>query len=156
MLGKENRLEARIVSVNISRVKGVRKTPVPEIELIENYGVKGDAHAGNWHRQVSMLSTLSIDKARKWGIDVNFGDFAENITVEGVELWNFPVGTKVLANDVELELTQIGKECHDGCAIARAVGKCIMPKEGVFLKVVKGGKIKAGDTLIFIIPKAGF
>lgn len=150
--GKENRLEAKVVSVNLSKAKGIKKTPVSEIELIENYGVNGDAHAGNWHRQVSMLSTSSIDKARKWGIDVNFGDFAENITVEEIELWKLPVGTKVFVNDVELELTQIGKECHDGCAIAKLVGKCVMPKEGIFLKVIKGGKIKAGDILIFVVP----
>lgn len=152
MSGKENRLEAKVVSVNISETKGVKKTPVKEIELIENYGVKKDAHAGNWHRQVSMLSTISIEKARKWGIDAGFGDFAENITVEGIELWKLPVGTRVFGKDVEFVVTQIGKECHDGCAIAKATGKCVMPKEGIFLKVIKGGKIKAGDTLIFVIP----
>ncbi|MEJ5229060.1 MAG: MOSC domain-containing protein [Pseudothermotoga sp.] len=152
MNGKEKEVEAKILSVNISRVKGVKKTPVDEIELLENYGVKGDAHAGNWHRQVSMLSVSSIEKARNWGIEVNYGDFAENITVDGIEVWQLPVGTKVFVKDVELEVTQIGKECHDGCAVAKAVGKCVMPTEGIFLKVIRGGKIKSGDTAIFVIP----
>ncbi|HBT39434.1 MAG: MOSC domain containing protein [Thermotoga sp. 50_1627] len=152
MSGRENKLEGKILSVNISKVKGVKKTPAEEIELIENYGVKDDAHAGNWHRQVSMLSVSSIEKARNWGIEANYGDFAENITVDGVDVYRLPVGTKVYINDlVELEVTQIGKECHDRCAIAKTVGKCVMPVEGIFLKVLKGGKAKAGDKVVFIL-----
>ncbi len=145
------RVVGKVLSVNVSSVKGVKKIPVDEIELIENFGVKGDAHAGNWHRQVSMLSVQSIEKVRKWGIQVDFGDFAENITVDVPNLWRFPVGTKVFINDCEMEITQIGKECHDKCAIARAVGKCVMPLEGIFLKVLKGGKVRKGDPVIFDI-----
>jgi len=148
-----NKFEARVVSVNISKVKGVRKTPVEEIELIANHGVKNDAHAGNWHRQVSILSVNSIEKARTWGIQVNFGDFAENITVEGVQVWKLPLGTKVFVNEAELEITQIGKECHDRCEIAKIVGRCVMPTEGIFLRVIKGGKVKAGDRIIFVTGK---
>lgn len=121
-----------------------------EIELIANHGVKNDAHAGNWHRQVSILSVNSIEKARTWGIQVNFGDFAENITVEGVQVWKLPLGTKVFVNEAELEITQIGKECHDRCEIAKIVGRCVMPTEGIFLRVIKGGKVKAGDRIIFV------
>ncbi|MGB9821582.1 MAG: MOSC domain-containing protein [Pseudothermotoga sp.] len=150
MNGNVNKFEARVVSVNISRVKGVKKTPVEEIELIANHGVKNDAHAGNWHRQVSILSVNSIEKARTWGIQVNFGDFAENITVEGVQVWKLPLGTKVFVNEAELEITQIGKECHDRCEIAKIVGRCVMPTEGIFLRVIKGGKVKAGDRIIFV------
>ncbi|MGJ8455520.1 MOSC domain-containing protein [Pseudothermotoga sp. U03pept] len=151
MSTRENKLEGKILSVNISKVKGVKKTPVEEIELIENYGVKDDAHAGNWHRQVSMLSLSSIEKARSWGIEVNYGDFAENITVDGVDVYRLSVGTKAYINDlVELEVTQIGKECHDRCAIAKTVGKCVMPTEGIFLRVLRGGKVKAGDRVLFI------
>jgi len=148
-----NKFEARVVSVNISKVKGVRKTPVEEIELIANHGVKNDAHAGNWHRQVSILSVNSIEKARTWGIQVNFGDFAENITVEGVQVWKLPLGTKVFVNEAELEITQIGKECHDRCEIAKIVGRCVMPTEGIFLRVIKGGKVKAGNRIIFVTGK---
>jgi len=151
--GNVNKFEARVVSVNISKVKGVRKTPVEEIELIANHGVKNDAHAGNWHRQVSILSVNSIEKARTWGIQVNFGDFAENITVEGVQVWKLPLGTKVFVNEAELEITQIGKECHDRCEIAKIVGRCVMPTEGIFLRVIKGGKVKAGDRIIFVTGK---
>ncbi|HOJ88248.1 MAG TPA: MOSC domain-containing protein [Pseudothermotoga sp.] len=153
MSGNVNKFEARVVSVNISKVKGVRKTPVEEIELIANHGVKNDAHAGNWHRQVSILSVNSIEKARTWGIQVNFGDFAENITVEGVQVWKLPLGTKVFVNEAELEITQIGKECHDRCEIAKIVGRCVMPTEGIFLRVIKGGKVKAGDRIIFVTGK---
>lgn len=142
-----------VLSVNLSKVKGVRKTPQEYIVLVENYGVQNDAHAGNWHRQVSMLSKSSIDKARSWGIEVSYGDFAENITVDGVDVWKLPLGTRVHINDVVLEVTQVGKECHDRCAIAKLVGKCVMPVEGIFLKVLKGGTIRPGDKVVFVLPR---
>lgn len=142
-----------VLSVNISKVKGVKKVPQEEIVLVENHGVLGDAHAGSWHRQVSMLSKSSIDKARSWGIEVSFGDFAENITIDNVDVWKLPIGTKVYINDAILEVTQVGKECHDRCAIAKIVGKCVMPSEGIFLKVVKGGVVRPGDKVVFVLPK---
>jgi len=142
-----------VLSVNLSKMKGVRKTPQEYIVLVENYGVQNDAHAGNWHRQVSMLSKSSIDKARSWGIEVSYGDFAENITVDGVDVWKLPLGTRVHINDVVLEVTQVGKECHDRCAIAKLVGKCVMPVEGIFLKVLKGGTIRPGDKVVFVLPR---
>lgn len=144
-----NMVKARILSINISEKKGTVKTPVESAILIENFGLKGDAHAGKWHRQVSMLSKSSIDKMKKLGLNLKYGDFAENITVDSVEVYKFPVGTKVRINEAILEITQIGKECHTGCAIAQQVGKCVMPQEGIFLKVLKGGKISVGDEIIF-------
>ncbi len=148
-----NELVGVVLSVNISKVKGVKKVPQEQIILIEDHGVLNDAHAGNWHRQVSMLSKSSIDKARSWGLDVSFGDFAENITVDGVDVWKLPLGTKVYINDAILEVTQIGKECHDRCAIAKMVGKCVMPVEGIFLRVLKGGTVKPNDRVVFVLPE---
>ncbi|HBJ81934.1 MAG TPA: MOSC domain-containing protein [Pseudothermotoga sp.] len=142
----------KIISINVSKVKGVKKTPVEEVILVENHGISGDAHAGNWHRQISMLSIESIEKARKWGIDVNAGDFAENITIEGVEVWKLPLKTRAIIGTVELEISQIGKQCHDKCEIAKIVGRCVMPAEGIFLKVLRGGKIKVNDVVEFCIP----
>lgn len=141
-----------VLSVNLSKVKGVKKTPQEHIILVENHGVQGDAHAGNWHRQVSMLSKSSIDKAKSWGIDVSYGDFAENITVDGVDVWKLPLGTKVHINEAVLEVTQVGKECHDRCAIAKLVGKCVMPTEGIFLKVLRGGVVRTNDRATFYPP----
>ncbi|WP_041075768.1 MOSC domain-containing protein [Thermotoga caldifontis] len=148
-----NELVGVVLSVNISKVKGVKKVPQKQIILVEDHGVLNDAHAGNWHRQVSMLSKSSIDKARSWGLDVSFGDFAENITVDGVDVWKLPLGTKVYINDAILEVTQIGKECHDRCAIAKMVGKCVMPVEGIFLRVLKGGTVKPNDRVVFVLPE---
>lgn len=148
-----NELVGVVLSVNVSKVKGVKKIPQEQITLVENHGVLNDAHAGNWHRQVSMLSKSSIDKARSWGIDVSFGGFAENITVDGVDVWKLPIGTKVYINDAVLEVTQVGKECHDRCAIARMVGKCVMPTEGIFLRVLKGGTVKPNDRVVFVLPE---
>ncbi|AEH50626.1 MOSC domain-containing protein [Pseudothermotoga thermarum] len=145
------RITGKVLSVNISFQKGVRKKPVEEIELVENFGVKNDAHAGNWHRQVSMLSVKSIEKAKSWGIQVGYGDFAENITVDVPDIWRFPVGTKVYINECVLEITQVGKECHEKCVIAKSVGRCVMPIEGIFLRVLKGGKVKKGDNVVFEI-----
>ncbi len=138
----------KIESVNISEVKGIQKKPVPEIRLIENHGIEGDAHAGNWHRQVSLLGGESIDVMREKAGDfqINNGDFAENIVTRGIDWTQVKVGGKIVIDDVEMEITQIGKECHSGCAISQTVGDCIMPKQGVFAKVLKGGTLHAGSS----------
>lgn len=142
-------IESFVVSINISRKKGVVKEPVEKAKLKENWGIIGDAHAGNWHRQISMLSEESIDKMRKYGYELKYGDFAENITVKNGDIFKLPVGTKVKVGNTLLEITQIGKECHTSCAISQTIGKCVMPLEGIFLKVLKGGEIKVGDKVIF-------
>lgn len=139
---------ATIKAVCISEKKGTAKKNVGQAELIENFGLKDDAHAGNWHRQVSLLSYEKIEEFKTLGVDVKDGDFGENLIVEGIDLAKLPIGTKITINEVLLEVTQIGKECHTGCAIAQAVGKCIMPTEGIFAKVLKGGIVKSGDTVI--------
>ena len=138
-----------IIAVCKSAKKGMKKTPVYEIVIRENYGVNGDAHADSTtHRQVSLLAIESIGKMRGKGLDLQPGDFAENITTQGIDLASLPVGTRIIAGDgVVLEMTQIGKECHTGCAIRTQVGDCIMPREGVFAKVIHGGRIKAGDVI---------
>lgn len=137
-----------IISIAISKKKGTRKKQVKEADLIKNFGIKGDAHAGPWHRQVSFLSSESIDSARESGLDVAFGDFAENIATQGIDWKTIPIGTRVRLGDyVEVEITQIGKECHNKCAIYYQAGDCIMPKEGIFARVLTGGKIRCGDTV---------
>jgi len=140
---------AKIIAVCKSEKKGTVKEKVGEGLFEENFGLAGDAHADCCtHRQVSLLDMSSINKMRKLGLKVNPGDFAENLTTEGIELVSLPIGTRVNAGkEVVLEITQIGKECHSGCAIFKQVGKCIMPKEGVFAKVIQGGVIKTGDQL---------
>ncbi|MEW6109946.1 MAG: MOSC domain-containing protein [Nitrospirota bacterium] len=142
-------MPGRIISVNISNKKGIRKTPVNEIVLITDYGIEGDAHASpEWHRQVSLLALESIRKMQKMGLDVHPGDFAENVTTEGINLLLLTVGTRLaIGNSVELEVSQIGKECRDRCAIYYQAGDCVMPKEGIFVKVIKGGKVKKGDII---------
>jgi MOSC domain-containing protein YiiM len=138
----------RIVAVSISPKKGVKKTNILLASLIENYGLENDAHAGDWHRQVSLLAIESIAKIRKKGLDVNPGDFAENITTEGITLYELPVGTRLkIGEDALVEVTQIGKECHDRCAIYKQVGDCVMPREGIFVKVLKGGNIGPADGI---------
>lgn len=141
----------KVISVNISEKKGVIKHPVDFIEL-NSLGVKSDAHSGTWHRQVSLLGTESIDRfTTASNLKVNFGEFAENITTQGLELVTTKPGDKFIGNGIELEVTQIGKSCHgDNCAIYRQVGNCVMPKEGIFVRVLKGGKLKAGDEFEFI------
>jgi cyclic pyranopterin phosphate synthase len=142
------KLTGKVVSVNISDRKGVVKTPIPQGEFIEDYGLKDDAHAGKWHRQVSLLGVESIDKMKRAGLDeLQLGDFAENITTSGILLYELPIGTKLKVGECELEVTQIGKKCHAGCAIKQKVGDCVMPKEGIFVKILKGGVIKAGDDI---------
>ncbi len=140
---------AKIIAVCKSRQKGTKKEIVPEGILKEDYGLVGDAHADcNTHRQVSLLATESINKMRSLGLDIGPGDFAENLTCEEIDLVSLSAGTRLsIGKGVILEVTQIGKECHSGCAIYRQIGKCIMPKEGVFGRVIQGGLVKAGDTI---------
>lgn len=140
---------SEVIAVCRSDTKGTRKNVVKEVLLLENYGVESDAHADSaWHRQVSLLATESIEKMRNMGLDVGPGDFAENLTTAGIELFMLPVGTILKVGDeVTLEISQIGKECHTGCAILRQTGKCIMPKEGIFARVINGGTVRAGDTI---------
>ena len=140
---------ARVVSVNISEKKGERKRRTDEVLIRDNFGIEGDAHASvDWHRQVSLLAMESIEKMRQKGLDVNPGDFAENITTSGIDLPSLPLGTKItIGKDVETEVTQIGKECHDRCAIYYQAGDCVMPREGIFVKVLRGGTVKKGDEI---------
>jgi MOSC domain-containing protein YiiM len=138
----------KIVSIAISKKKGTVKKPVPEAELKVAHGLAGDAHAGDWHRQVSFLAEESIQKMRDAGFDVTFGDFAENIATEGIDWPSVPVGTRVAVGEKALvEITQIGKECHQKCAIYYRAGECVMPKEGVFARVLEGGTIRVGDPI---------
>jgi MOSC domain-containing protein YiiM len=141
-------MKAYILAVSISEKKGVKKDNIPEGLLIENFGLKDDAHAGDWHRQISLLAMESIEKIKAKGLDVGPGDFAENITTIGIDLVNLPIGTRLKIGDEALvEVTQIGKECHARCAIYHQTGDCVMPKEGIFVKVLKGGKVKKGDQI---------
>jgi MOSC domain-containing protein YiiM len=135
-----------IVSVNVSAKVGEPKKPVGRIAVREGHGVLGDAHAGDWHRQVSLLAEEDIDSMRDVLAELAPGDFAENITTRGIDLVSLPIGTRVTIGDVELEVTQIGKECHNGCAIRRRTGDCVMPTRGVFARVVRGGEITDEST----------
>lgn len=140
----------KVIDVSISEKKGTKKHPVPFIDLIENFGIKGDAHAGKWHRQVSLLAKESMENMKKKLPTLKAGDFAENILTEGIILYKLPIGTILKIGDCLLEVTQIGKECHLGCEIRHIVGDCVMPREGIFTKVLKGGKIKSGDEIEII------
>jgi len=142
MLGK-------IVSLNISEKKGVRKKPVKEVSLKTEFGIEGDAHASSaWHRQVSLLALESIKKMQDKGLDVKPGDFAENITTEGIDLLSLPVGTQLtIGESIKVEVSQIGKECHTRCSIYYQAGDCVMPKEGIFVRVLSGGVVKEGDQI---------
>ncbi len=130
-----------VISVNTSKGKGETKKPVLTAKLMAGYGIEGDAHAGDWHRQVSLLAVEDIEFMRNRGADVSPGDFAENITTRGVDLSSLPVGTRLEIGETVLEVTQIGKECHGGCAILELVGECVMPSKGIFARVIKGGVI---------------
>ena len=140
---------AEIIAVCKSEDKGTRKKAVAEGILQEDYGLVGDAHADCCtHRQVSLLAMESIDNVKRLGFEVGPGDFAENLTTQGVDLISLPLGTKIsVGKDVLLEVTQIGKECHSGCAIYQEIGKCIMPREGIFASVIRGGVVRAGDQV---------
>lgn len=141
--------EMKIVSIAVSRNKGTRKEPVEEAVLVKEHGIEGDAHAGPWHRQVSFLAMESIEKAKASGLSVGFGDFAENIATEGIDWVAVPIGTRFrLGESALVEVTQIGKECVKKCAIYYLAGDCIMPREGVFARVIEGGKVRCGDEVV--------
>lgn len=143
---------AVIRAICISDQKGTQKYRIPEGAFTEDYGIEGDAHAGKWHRQVSLLSAEKIQEFRDKGVQVEYGAFGENLVVEGCDLRSLPVGTRFAIGEVLLEMTQIGKECHDHCAIYNVTGDCIMPREGVFAKVLHGGKVREGDELDVKLP----
>lgn len=144
---------AKVLAVCISEKKGEKKHPVEKIEVRTDHGIVGDAHAGNWHRQISLLAKESVDKMRdRIPIELRAGDFAENILTEGIILHELEVGTVLRVGDTEMEVTQIGKECHSDCEIKKQVGICVMPLEGIFCKVLKEGTIQAGDEIKIIGP----
>ncbi len=140
--------KGKVVSVNISARKSVKKKPVGQGCLVAGQGFEGDAHAAGWHRQVSLLALESIEKMRKMGFNVNPGDFAENITTQGLDLLSLPLGTRLkVGEEVLLEISQIGKVCHTKCAIYYQAGDCVMPREGIFARVLQGGNVKVGDEI---------
>jgi len=142
------KINGHVVAVSVSDRKGVKKANVDTARLLEDHGLENDAHAGKWHRQVSLLAMESIRKIRDKGLDVGPGDFAENITTEGIRLWELPIGKRLeIGGDAVAEVTQIGKECHNRCAIYHQVGDCVMPREGIFVRILSGGIIEPGDTV---------
>ena len=141
---------AEVVSVNISEKRGTVKHEVESIELVVGHGIMGDAHAGDWHRQVSLLAEENIDQMRGMGIEFENGAFAENINTIGIDLKNLPVGTDIAIGDTVLTVTQIGKECHNDCEVKRITGKCVMPTEGIFAVVKTGGTVKKGDKITIL------
>ena len=138
---------AEVVAVCISTQKGLPKVEQPQVELIVEHGIQGDAHAGPWHRQISLLGEESVDKMKASFPDLPHGAFAENILTKGLILYELPVGTRLRVGPALLEVTQIGKECHQGCAIRKITGDCVMPREGIFARVLEGGTVKAGDAV---------
>ncbi len=142
-----NSMQGKIVAISVSKDKGTQKQNVSEATLLTDWGIEGDAHAGKWHRQVSLLAIESIEKMRQRGADVYPGNFAENITTEGIDLLELKIGDQVNVGDSLLEITQIGKMCHHDCAVFQQIGDCVMPREGLFAKVVQGGGIKVGDEV---------
>ncbi|MBI2876610.1 MAG: MOSC domain-containing protein [Candidatus Tectomicrobia bacterium] len=149
-------MEGVVIAVSISEHKGTKKSNVDQVHLEEEHGLSGDAHAGPGHRQVSLLALESIEKMRKKGVDVSPGDFAENITTQGIDLGGLPLGSQLqIGEEVQLILTQIGKECHNRCAIYYQVGECVMPIEGLVARVVRGGLIRPGDPVKVTLPGQG-
>jgi len=145
------RAQGSIIALSTSKAKGEKKTNMPSARFIIDHGLDGDAHAADWHRQVSLLGTESIAKIQAAGIDVTPGDFAENVTTSGLCLWELPIGTRLqLGDTVQLEVTQIGKTCHHHCQIFQQVGDCVMPREGIFAKVLQGGDVRVGDAVIVV------
>lgn len=145
----------KVLAVCISEKKGERKKNVGSCQLLENFGLAGDGHGGDWHRQVSLLASESIAKMRAAGLDVGPGDFAENLTTEGIELFGLPIGTRLqLSGGALLEVTQIGKICHDRCAIYYQAGDCVMPKEGIFARVLLGGPVSEGDSITVVAAES--
>jgi MOSC domain protein len=143
----------KIMAVCISEKRGTQKKNIEKVRLIENFGLEGDAHGGNWHRQVSLLSYEKVRAFEEKGISVEDGAFGENLLVEGFDFKTLPIGTRLRCGEVLLEMTQIGKECHSHCEIYQAVGDCIMPREGVFARVLHGGMIQIGDVME-IVPSS--
>jgi MOSC domain-containing protein YiiM len=145
--------DQEVVAVCRSDSKGERKVDIGHGVLLEGFGLTGDAHAGDWHRQVSLLAIESIQKMQKAGLDVGPGDFAENLTTKGVDLYSLPIGTRLKVGETALlEITQIGKECHDRCAIYHQAGDCVMPREGIFAIVLATGPVKKGDIIKVYLP----
>ncbi len=141
-------IRGKVLAVNISQEKGTKKRNVWRCELLSDFGLKGDAHGGHWHRQVSLLANESIEKMRQKGLKPAYGDFAENITTEGIDLMSLPIGTTLrIGHEAILRMTQKGKECHDRCAIYYQMGDCVMPREGVFAEVLKPGHIAVDDSI---------
>jgi MOSC domain-containing protein YiiM len=141
--------KGKILAVNISEKKGTRKTNVNSCHVLKDFGLKDDAHGGPWHRQISLLANESIQKMTALGLNVGYGDFAENITTEGIDLVHLPIGTIIrIGKQVVLRVTQIGKECHERCAIYYQAGDCVMPKEGIFAEVINDGKVAVGDEIV--------
>jgi len=141
-------IKGKVLAVNISRDKGTKKRNARRCELLKDYGLKGDAHGGQWHRQVSLLANESIEKMRQKGLKAAYGDFAENITTEGIDLMSLPIATTLrIGREAILRMTQKGKECHDRCAIYYQMGDCVMPREGVFAEVLHSGQIAVGDSI---------
>lgn len=142
---------AKVLAVCISEVRGIQKHPIEEAELRAGHGIVGDAHAGDWHRQVSILGIESVNKLQeKITLRLKAGDFAENILVEGICVYELPVGTKLKLGTALCEVTQIGKTCHNDCAIRKAAGDCVMPREGIFVRVLESGHVKPGDELTVV------
>ena len=140
-----------VTALSVSKVKGEKKHNIPSARFVVEHGLEGDAHAADWHRQVSLLGVESIAKIRAAGMDVNPGDFAENVTTAGLCLWELPIGTRLQLGDaVELEVTQIGKTCHHRCQIFHQVGDCVMPREGIFAKVLRGGRVRVGAPILVL------
>ena len=140
--------EGTVLSVNISTEKGTKKKNVGSVRLVKNWGIATDGHAGDWHRQLSLLSKKSIEKIRAKGLPVDYGDFAENLSIEGIDLYLLPVGSTLsIGGDAIIRITQIGKECHSRCNIFYQVGDCVMPREGVFAEVIEEGEVAVGDTI---------
>lgn len=144
---EKEKICGKVVSVNISEKKGMRKTPVKSARAVVGHGFEEDAHAGDWHRQISLLAMESINEMVSKGLDVGPGDFAENITTEGIDLPSLPVGTLLNIGDVSLKISQIGKTCHSRCAIYYQAGDCVMPREGIFAEVLKEGPVSTGDWI---------
>jgi molybdopterin adenylyltransferase len=141
-------IKGKVLAVNISADKGTKKRDVRKCDLLMGFGLEGDAHGGQWHRQVSLLANESIDKMRRKGLKAAYGDFAENITTEGIDLMGLPIGTTLrIGDEAILRMTQKGKECHDRCAIFYQMGDCVMPREGVFAEVLHPGQISVGDPI---------
>lgn len=143
-----------IKAICISKKRGTQKKEIPGAQILEDWGIEGDAHGGKWHRQISLLAAEKIEDFRAKGADIDYGAFGENLIIEGYDLGTLPVGTRFRIGEVVLELTQIGKECHNHCEIFQKMGDCIMPREGVFTRVLHGGHIRKGDEVVMILPEA--